>query len=147
MVGTIDIRQDRSLDRGLAPLRRAPTTCERASWERSFSTKSDQVGDRRGDVTQAHGAGDDPSLRYAPGEADQQWDVQLRPVEADPMPSKPVLAEGLAVVGRDDDERIIQHPTSLEFGKQLAELTVKVRKAVVVLIPGQRQSAARRALA
>ena len=58
--------------------------------------------------------------------------MRLRPVHALPVAVKTVLAKLLAMVGRDDDQRIVEHPVLLERGEEAAELLIECGEAIVV---------------
>ena len=70
----------------------------------------------------------------------EQRDVDLRVVEAAGVAEEVVLAEVLAVVGRDDDQRVLEHAPAVELVEEPAELLVEVGDAVVVGVAGEPES-------
>jgi hypothetical protein len=63
--------------------------------------------------------------------------MQLFAIETSPVADEVVLADLLAMVGRDDHQGVVQNPSPLQFIKQVAERSVEVSDAVVVRVASQ----------
>jgi hypothetical protein len=67
--------------------------------------------------------------------ADQQGDAVHRIVRADLVPDQAMLAEELPVIGRNDDERLVQSTLGDERGEQLTDTVIHVSHRAVVQGP------------
>ena len=101
--------------------------------------RPEQVGDGRGEVAEADGISNDPAGGDAPGSDDQERNAHLLLIQADAVAKAFVLAELLAVVGRDDHERLIEETAIAERAEEGFELRVERGDAVVVGVAGQRE--------
>ena len=63
--------------------------------------------------------------------------MDLLRVQAEAVIEHAVLAELLPVVGRDDHERLLEHPATLELIEQRTDLPIEGGDAVVVCVAGQ----------
>lgn len=95
--------------------------------------QAEQVNDRRRQIPQTHRLLDHLFGRGTPGGNDQEWDVQLGPIETRTVAEHArVFTETLAVVRGDDQPGSIEDTSTLEFVEQLPELFIEVGDAIVV---------------
>ena len=98
--------------------------------------ESGQTEDRRGHVEAADEVAAPP--RSDPtGREHHQRHVRDRIVETDVVEPDPVLSQGLAVVGRQDDQRAVRDAEAAESRPQLSELGVDVGHLAGVLREGE----------
>jgi hypothetical protein len=111
---------------GLAQERR-----ERAALEARLRLQSQQIEDGRREIDERDVLGDD-AAGGNPGPGDDQRYVHRRVEEVVAVAERPVLEEFLAVVGGDDDQRMLENAALLERVEEPAELFVHRRDLRVV---------------
>ncbi len=77
----------------------------------------------------------DPAAGNAAGRSDDQRDVDRRVVDEEPVRQLPVIAEPLAVIPGDDDERIVEQTAILEKPPETAEERIGVGHFAVIRPP------------
>jgi len=113
---------------------------ERSRWPVALEFRggfwmAEERQERRGEVDEAHRGRDHPPGRQA-GAPDQQGDVKRRLVEEEPVRGLAVLAQALAVVGGDGDDRAGREAPALERGEETPHLGVGEGDLAVVGAPG-----------
>ena len=110
-----------------------PKPGQRGAGKRRTGLKTEYVDDRRRHVPQAHRLLDDLFGRAAPRRNDQERNVQLALIEAIAMAENArVLAEAFTVVRGDEEPGLLQNAARLELVKQLPDLLIEDRDAIVI---------------
>ena len=128
------VARHRKIDDDVA-LRRGATVDfahERRALERGVAGDAEQLEDRRRQVDAAPQDVDVPGR--SPGRQDHQRNVHQRVPHLEAMARHPVLAELLAMVGRDDDRRALRPGPLGDEVEQLADVPVGERDLAVVPI-------------
>src|SRR5262245_2477622 len=71
------------------------------------------------------------------GRKNQQRNVELLRIQALPVSEQSMLTERLAMVGRDDDQCVLEHPASVELVDESPDLGIEVADAVIIGVSGE----------
>ena len=107
---------------------------QRTAGEGISRAQVDPLGDRRGDLAVADRFGDDLGGRRSGGRNHQQGHMHLAAIETHAVTQEAVLTKLLAMVGRDDHERVLQQTPALDLIKEKADLAIEVGDATIVRI-------------
>ena len=72
------------------------------------------------------------SFRYSAWVDNDERNIHQLAIQATPMKKQAMIAEMLAMIGRNDDQRVVEHPTLRKLVQQNSQLLVEVEDRVVV---------------
>ena len=98
------------------------------------SRQAEEANHGRRDIAQGHRFGHHATRRHVLRVHDHQRDADQLPVEAATVREQEVIAEMLAVIRGDDDQRTVEHPAAPQLLEEDAQLPVHVADAFIVEI-------------
>src|SRR5262249_27366972 len=109
-----------------------PEPVERLTRKRGIFVVSHQARNGRGQVAQARRLTDHSTPRRSAWVDNDERNIHQLAIQATPMKKQAMIAEMLAMIGRNDAQRVVEPPALRKLVQQDSQLFVEVEDRVVV---------------